>query len=353
MMRRASGITVACLVASSAFAGDPCGPGNPPCDEPHETPGCLKPGCCDLVCENDPFCCEEAWDSVCVEVATELCAEVYCPEEGDCLEPHPTPGCIDEACCELVRLHDPFCGWGTWDSMCVEGAFEWCGSAIECPITPPADAVDEGEPCLDRINDGCGIELGAFANSSLACGHVLYGKITTSTPRDMDWFSLPVDAGDSFEVTLASEFPARIALIEGDCEGPIRRLQHHATEPCRSGTWTFTAPEGDWYLVVETGTDGRVVRNGLPCDEEDPDDPPDPDEEPLPRVYGLHYLLSVACEASCLGDLDGDGAVGGSDLGLLFVEWGPCSGDCLGDLDGDGIVGGGDLGLLFVAWGDC
>ena len=51
-----------------------------------------------------------------------------------------------------------------------------------------------------------------------------------------------------------------------------------------------------------------------------------------------------------VGDLDGDGTVGGGDLGVLFVQWG---GPGSGDLDGDGIVGGGDLGILFVGWGPC
>ncbi|MAD78534.1 MAG: hypothetical protein CMJ51_04085 [Planctomycetaceae bacterium] len=47
-------------------------------------------------------------------------------------------------------------------------------------------------------------------------------------------------------------------------------------------------------------------------------------------------------------DLDGDGIVGGGDLGLMLVAWGT-SGP-LGDLDGDGLVSGPDLGLLLVAW---
>ena len=52
----------------------------------------------------------------------------------------------------------------------------------------------------------------------------------------------------------------------------------------------------------------------------------------------------------CPADLDGDGTVGGSDIGLLLVGWGQ-SGPA--DLDGDGIVGGSDIGLLLVAWGSC
>ncbi|MEY4229007.1 MAG: hypothetical protein RLZ84_1599, partial [Actinomycetota bacterium] len=44
-------------------------------------------------------------------------------------------------------------------------------------------------------------------------------------------------------------------------------------------------------------------------------------------------------------DLDGDGAVSGSDLGLMLGAWGPC-GPCPADLDADGTVSGSDLGLL-------
>lgn len=59
------------------------------------------------------------------------------------------------------------------------------------------------------------------------------------------------------------------------------------------------------------------------------------------------------CVARCIGDLDGDGEVGGSDLGLMLVEFGLSGPDLAADLDGDGTVAGADLGLLLVAWGDC
>lgn len=48
-------------------------------------------------------------------------------------------------------------------------------------------------------------------------------------------------------------------------------------------------------------------------------------------------------------DLDGDGHVGGGDLGLMLVAWGTTG--PLGDLNDDGLVSGPDLGLLLVAWG--
>lgn len=56
----------------------------------------------------------------------------------------------------------------------------------------------------------------------------------------------------------------------------------------------------------------------------------------------------------CPADLDGDGSVGGADLGLLLGAWGPCAGTpCLGDLNLDGEVNGADLGLLLGQWGPC
>ncbi|MFO0829457.1 MAG: plastocyanin/azurin family copper-binding protein [Phycisphaerales bacterium] len=47
-------------------------------------------------------------------------------------------------------------------------------------------------------------------------------------------------------------------------------------------------------------------------------------------------------------DIDGDGCVGASDLGILLGAWG--SGDADADLDQDGIVGAADLSLLLGAW---
>ncbi len=59
--------------------------------------------------------------------------------------------------------------------------------------------------------------------------------------------------------------------------------------------------------------------------------------------------IADVAPAGLLGDLDGDGTIGGSDLGLLLVAWG---GSGAADLDGDGVVGGGDLGLLLAGFGE-
>jgi hypothetical protein len=53
------------------------------------------------------------------------------------------------------------------------------------------------------------------------------------------------------------------------------------------------------------------------------------------------------------GDLDGDCAVGFSDLLALLSAWGPCPDPrhCPADLDDDDIVGFGDLLVLLTNWG--
>jgi hypothetical protein len=57
----------------------------------------------------------------------------------------------------------------------------------------------------------------------------------------------------------------------------------------------------------------------------------------------------LACVGGLPGDLDGDGVVGGADLGLLLAAWGSADPDA--DLDGSGTVDGSDLGLLLASWG--
>jgi formylglycine-generating enzyme required for sulfatase activity len=75
----------------------------------------------------------------------------------------------------------------------------------------------------------------------------------------------------------------------------------------------------------------------------------------------LHTVaLTKPLPGKCVADLNGDRLVDGADLGILLYAWGRCpkeTSGCLGDLDADGAVGGSvdgsDLGLLLAAWGAC
>jgi hypothetical protein len=60
-------------------------------------------------------------------------------------------------------------------------------------------------------------------------------------------------------------------------------------------------------------------------------------------------FATASVRAQCPGDLTGNGAVDGADLGALLTVWGAPGGSA--DVTGDGIVNGSDLGMLLVNWG--
>lgn len=60
---------------------------------------------------------------------------------------------------------------------------------------------------------------------------------------------------------------------------------------------------------------------------------------------------SIALVTACAADLDGDGQVGATDLGILLGAWG--SENLLADIDGDTAIDAGDLAVLLGAWGPC
>ena len=62
------------------------------------------------------------------------------------------------------------------------------------------------------------------------------------------------------------------------------------------------------------------------------------------------FVLDLPRPSSCVADLDGDGQVAATDLGVLLGAWGVSS---TADLDGDGQVNAADLALLLAAWGTC
>jgi alkaline phosphatase len=59
---------------------------------------------------------------------------------------------------------------------------------------------------------------------------------------------------------------------------------------------------------------------------------------------------SMAVGADCPADLNLDGMVGPSDLGILLGAWG---GSGAADLTGDGVVDNADIAVLLGAWGTC
>ncbi|MGA1224521.1 MAG: choice-of-anchor I family protein [Phycisphaerales bacterium] len=94
-------------------------------------------------------------------------------------------------------------------------------------------------------------------------------------------------------------------------------------------------PEGTLFIPAATSPNGRdllVVSN---------------------EISGTLSVWQIDPVCNRTGDLDGDCAVGGTDLAALLNAWGPCEPDsaCAADLDRDDLVGGSDLAILLNNWG--
>ena len=109
-------------------------------------PGCQLQSCCEAVCAVDEFCCLIEWDQACADIAIQICT--FCgPGNGDCFKPNDTPGCDDIECCEAVCKILPFCCEQAWDEICVQQAVDTCNCAPDdTPVNDDcADAIDINE----------------------------------------------------------------------------------------------------------------------------------------------------------------------------------------------------------------
>jgi hypothetical protein len=334
------------LAASvGSLASGQCGVSTASCLEPHPGVGCVVVECCELVCKANPLCCEIAWDEACATLAQEICDGLVCPSEGSCLEVRNQPGCDDTECCQLVCRVDSFCCFSAWDALCVQAADRLCGVPA-CSIIVPPNAIDEDEPCYQRLNEGCNRPEDAVL--PLVCGEVRTGKWVSGSPRDTDWYEFSLATPTRVTLELVAEFPSQFLLMRGPCEGPFEVLAEANGQPCSSATIDLALEPGVYRCLVAAGIPDRVFRNAFPCDEIDPKNPPDPGlPPPPPPPWNLRYVLTASCAGTLVGDLDGDGIVGPADLAILLGAWGQSG---LGDLNGDGVVGSADLAILLGAW---
>ncbi len=123
-----------------SFCGDPeqgcvrwaCQYATGACELPNGTPGCSSPDCCELVCGQDPYCCEVEWDSICIEwvVAPMGCRDLDLSYD-DCHDPDPLRGALSLNHCAVTGERcetDGDCQAG--DTCAANGATDlWNGTA--------------------------------------------------------------------------------------------------------------------------------------------------------------------------------------------------------------------------------
>ena len=184
-------------------------------------------------------------------------------------------------------------------------------------------------------------------------------QVSTSTTliHKPQWFKFtPTATGAfTFKSCLAGDTKMAIGAACPTVGSIFNTLAYNDDAPSCLQSSTSTNNWGSWLDATNNGATGTTA--GFPLTQD--------------LVAGTTYYICVGGFGStnvvngllnisgpegnaCPGDLDGDGSVGGADLGLLLGAWGACPGTpCLGDLNLDGEVNGADLGLLLGQWGPC
>ena len=83
---------------------------------------CEDPGIAECVCAIDPWCCEQEWDGVCVDLVEQggcgSCQVGKTEASALCCDPHDGPGCEMNDVAVCVCKTDPYCCNVAWDGTC-------------------------------------------------------------------------------------------------------------------------------------------------------------------------------------------------------------------------------------------
>ena len=183
------------LANTYCSGGNQCGTWNVgSCLIPNDTPFCDDPACCQAVCTIDPSCCINTWDSFCVSRAAQRCLRGCGLETaGTCFYPHPTPGCNDAACCEMICEMDEICCTTAWDGTCASIALEKC--------TPPeCGTYAAGNCCELNFSPACNDQrcCDAVCDEDIVCCDTTWDEVCASIARSLpnDCTTCTFDCGD-------------------------------------------------------------------------------------------------------------------------------------------------------------
>ena len=208
-----------CMNFNSAFTGafepTPLCPGaSNCCVDQGEAMGCDDAVCESLICGNiSSNCCNSEWNEGCADLADEYCVvESFCPSASNCCTDRPgETGCNNVFCEEEVCSFQSRCCSIGWDSICVELASSLCAGLPEGETAKASLIVGDGPPWLpaacNNIGESCNLsecggkggcfELDASVpNGGLGICAFIDGVIAACTTQaDCSLGSFCIDAG--------------------------------------------------------------------------------------------------------------------------------------------------------------
>lgn len=362
-------------------------------------------GCCEIggggcedaiieacVCLIDPYCCETAWDELCIDlVTTGDCG--HCA--SDCLVAFEADFGADYApggpCLAFPELFETCSGVGpflTTSGGCAAsgdaalrfgGGFPWSTVETRCLDLTSAGTAALRFSCSSSLGvPGPVVELVDPDGVSIELIQVPFASEPGCRAFDVDltpYINMPglrlrFRSGSSVaETTRLDDIRIELDPEHAACETGAAGCSDPGIEACVCDLDAYCC-ETAWdsicvtlaTLVCDAGCASiPTCGSGPPC-ETAHGDPGCADEaccatvclqDPFCCVSSWDdFCVSeaiIACTSGLPGDLDGDGVVGGADLGLLLAAWGTA--DPGADLDGSGEVDGSDLGLMLANWG--
>jgi hypothetical protein len=116
------------------------------CAQPKCQTGVALDPVCDVcvaqICDADSYCCDTAWDTLCVQQVRTVCGSLACDESAGACD-HPVcsegvalvDGCdvppLTDSCVGAVCAADSFCCTTSWDGLCVGAVDDICGATCE------------------------------------------------------------------------------------------------------------------------------------------------------------------------------------------------------------------------------
>lgn len=136
------------------------------CCEASGAPGCNDDGVLACVCALDSFCCQVAFDEICVNLALTSCGATCsnAGAESDCCAASDAPGCTEQTVHDCMCATDLSCCTSGFDDVCVAQAIAECGAQCELPppqsdccsaSSVPGCTVPEVQECVCGIDPFC------------------------------------------------------------------------------------------------------------------------------------------------------------------------------------------------------
>lgn len=289
------------------------------------------------------------------------CAPVNSP--ADCYAAHAGGGCNSTTCTARVCTADPFCCDEAWDNLCVQRAEAICQTGYECD---EAKLLWDSEPSSYNFNTAW---EGWVSGSPTPCGYtdvraawrryiapssgMLRVEVCTEFAEAQMTLALYEDCGEPLEAIACS------AIVGTDCSLSSGVRLDHPVLAGRSYLIRVSAKSARYAAGTLVVTNNAVCGQGGACNEVH-FSPGCSDAECCVTVCAADpYCCTNSWDSYCvqnaaglcggpLGDINNDGTVNAADLALLLSAWGSKGGAA--DLDRDGTVGASDLSLLLSNW---